>query len=116
MSAEYLADDPASSTPFHWPVSARLFLPESWIADEERRQRTHVPPEVSEQTKPEIALELLDQAQQWGMPIQAVVVDAGYGDNPHFLQGLDARQLPYVCAVESTDRGCASPRKCRQPP
>jgi SRSO17 transposase len=30
VSAEYLADDPAICTPFHWPVSAHLFLPESW--------------------------------------------------------------------------------------
>src|SRR5947209_16265552 len=102
VSAEYLADDPASSTPFHSPVSAQLYLPESWITDDERRKRTHVPAEISQQTKPEIALSLLDRAQAWGMPIQAVVVDAGYGDNPHFLQGLDARKLPYVCAVEST--------------
>ena len=36
------------------------------------------------------------------MPVHLVVVDSGYGDNPHFLQGLDTRQLPYVCAVEST--------------
>jgi len=35
VSAEYLADDPASSTPFHWPVSARLFLQLS-SADEKR--------------------------------------------------------------------------------
>src|SRR6266567_4244210 len=102
VSAEYLADDPTSSTPFHFPVSARLYLPESWITDEERRKRTHVPAEISQQTKPEIALSLLDQDQEWGVPIQAVVVDAGYGDNPNFLAGLDARQVPYVCAVEST--------------
>ena len=102
VSAEYLADDPSSSTPFHWPVSARLYVPESWITDDERRKRTHVPTEVSEQTKPGIALGLLDQARQWGVPIQAVVVDAGYGDNPHFLQGLDERKVPYVCAVQST--------------
>jgi SRSO17 transposase len=31
-----------------------------------------------------------------------VVVDAGYGDNPNFLRGLDERQIPYICAVEST--------------
>ena len=102
VSAEYLVDDPASSTPFHFPVSARLYLPESWITDDERRKQTHVPAEISQQTKPEIALSLLDQAQEWGVPIQAVVVDAGYGDNPNFLAGLDARRVPYVCAVEST--------------
>jgi SRSO17 transposase len=102
VSAEYLADDPASSTPFHWPVSAQLFVPESWVADAERRKRTHVPTKLGEQSKPEIALGLLDRARQWGVPIQAVVVDAGYGDNPNFVAGLDDRQVPYVCAVQST--------------
>jgi DDE superfamily endonuclease len=77
VSAEYLADDPASSTPFHWPVSAQLFLPEAWVADDERRERTHVPVDIGEQTKPAIALSLLDRARAWGVPIQAVVVDAG---------------------------------------
>jgi SRSO17 transposase len=40
--------------------------------------------------------------------IEAVVVDAGYGDNPNFLRGLDQRQVPYMCAVESTF-GCRLP-------
>jgi len=108
VSAEYLADDPASSTPFHFPVSAQLFLPESWIQDAERRKRAQVPEEIIQQTKPEIALGLLDRAQRWGVPISAVVVDAGYGDNPNFLRGLDERQVPYLCAVESTF-GCRLP-------
>jgi SRSO17 transposase len=99
VSAEYLADDPASSTPFHFPISAQLFLPESWTQDPERRKQAQVP---------EIALELLDRTRQWGVPIQAVVVDAGYGDNPNFLQGLDDRQVPYGCAVQSTF-GCRLP-------
>ncbi len=108
VSAEYLADDPASSTPFHFPVSAQLFLPESWTQDAERRKQAQVPEEIREQTKPEIALGLLDRAQRWGVPIGAVVVDAGYGDNPNFLRGLDERQVPYMCAVESTF-GCRLP-------
>jgi SRSO17 transposase len=108
VSAEYLADDPASSTPFHFPISAQLFLPESWTEDPERRKQARVPEEISQHTKPEIALGLLDRARQWGVPIQAVVVDAGYGDNPNFLRGLDERQVPYMCAVESTF-GCRLP-------
>jgi SRSO17 transposase len=119
VSAEYLADDPARSTPFHWPISAQLFLPESWTQDAERRKQAQVPEEVTQQTKPEIALGLLDRAQQWGVPIQAVVVDAGYGDNPNFLHGLDDRQVPYMCAVESTF-GCRLPDEVQasalQPP
>ncbi len=110
VSAEYLADDPASSTPFHWPVSAQLYVPESWVADAERRKRTHMPTEIGEQTKPAIALGLLDRAREWGVPIQTVVVDAGYGDNPTFLRGLDERQVPYLCAVESTF-GCRLPEE-----
>jgi SRSO17 transposase len=102
VSAEYLADDPASSTPFHFPVNAQLYLPESWMSDDARRKRTHVPAEISQQSKPEIALSRLYRALAWGMPIQAVVVDAGYGDNPTFVAGLDDRQIRYVCAVEST--------------
>ena len=108
VSAEYLADDPASSTPFHFPLSAQLFLPESWTQDAERRKQAQVPEEIREQTKPEIALGLLDRTRKWGVPIQAVVVDAGYGDNPNFLRGLDERQIPYICAVESTF-GCRLP-------
>jgi hypothetical protein len=113
VSAEFLADDPASSTPFHWPVSAQLFLPESWTQDDERRKQARVPEEISQHTKPEIALGLLDRARLWGVPIQAVVVDAGYGDNPNFLRGLDARQVPYMCAVESTDLLPFARRGCR---
>src|SRR5579859_2526931 len=108
VSAEYLADDPASSNPFHWPVSAQLFLPESWTQDAERRQQAQVPESIRKPTKPGIALSLLDRAQEWGVPIQAAVVDAGYGDNPNFLRGLDDRQIPYICAVESTF-GCRLP-------
>ena len=102
VSAEYLADDPASSTPFHFPISAQLFLPESWTQDAKRRKQARIPEQISQHTKPEIALLILDRARQWGVPIGTVVVDAGYGDNPNFLRGLDERQIPYVCAVEST--------------
>jgi SRSO17 transposase len=110
VSAEYLADDPASSTPFHWPLSAHLFLPESWVQDAKLREQAQVPEEIIQQTKPEIALGLLDRARQWGVPIQAVVVDAGSGDNPNLLRGLAERQVPYVCAVESTF-GCRLPEE-----
>jgi SRSO17 transposase len=110
VSAEYLADDPASATPFHWPLSAQLFLPESWAQDAERRKQAQVPEEIIQQTKPEMALGLLDRARQWGVPLGAVVVDAGYGDNPNFLRGLDERQVPYMCAVESTF-GCRLPEE-----
>jgi SRSO17 transposase len=102
VSAHYVADEPTSSAPVHWPLTARLYLPAVWAADSARRVKVRVPTEVTFQTKPELALALVDQARTWGVPFATVVTDAGYGDNPTFLQGLDARQVAYVVGVSST--------------
>src|SRR5262244_236105 len=102
VSAHYVADEPASRVPVHWPVLAQLYLPEAWATDGARRVKVHVPPEVAFQTKPALALALIDQARAWGVPFAWVVADAGYGDNPTFLQGLDDRQVTYVVGVSST--------------
>jgi SRSO17 transposase len=103
VSAHYVADEPESRSPMHWPVSGRVYLPEEeWAYDAERRKRAHVPEEVTFETKPRIALSLVDQAREWGVPFEFVVADSGYGDNPEFLKGLQKREVKYVCATEST--------------
>ena len=100
VTAEYVAEGPASSMPMHWPVSARLFLPDDWADDEQRCRRAHVPAEVEKQSKIEIALELIDRAIAWGVPFEFVTADAAYGHFRDFFEGLEERKLVYACAVK----------------
>lgn len=101
VSAEYLAE-PTRSRPLHWPVSAQLYLHQSWTDVPARCARAHVPDDVGFQTKPQLALALIDRARAWSVPFTTVVADAGYGENPSFLRGLDERGLAYVVGVPSS--------------
>jgi SRSO17 transposase len=100
VTAEYMAEGPTSSTPMHWPVSGRLFLPDNWTNDKERQRRAHVPTEIEKQSKIEIALELVDRAILWNVPFRLVTADAAYGHFRDFLEGLEERKLLYACAVK----------------
>jgi SRSO17 transposase len=82
-----------------WPVATRLYLPREWIKDQERRLKAHIPKEVTFQTKPEIALGLIDEAVRNAITFECIVSDGDYGDNPNFLNGLEDRHLLYNCAV-----------------
>jgi SRSO17 transposase len=81
------------------PIGARLFLPESWILDSERRNKAGVPKELSYATKAQIALELIEQALGDEVQKAPVLGDSIYGDSWHFRQGLRERDLEFFLQV-----------------
>lgn len=80
----------------------RLYLPESWAKDRQRRKEAAIPDEVVFKTKWQLGLDILDQVRAWGLPHRIVLADAGYGDTTEFRDELEARRLPYVVGVSPT--------------
>ncbi len=82
-------------------IAMRLFLPEPWADDLDRRRKAGVPSEVEFKTKLQIALEQLDAARASGVRRHVVLADAAYGDSIEFRRGLRERGLHYVLALKS---------------
>jgi SRSO17 transposase len=86
----------------HFPLAVRLHLPESWTSDAQRMKEAGVPAQFRKHTsKPQIALELLDQARAEGIAGQVVVADLGYGNGHELRDGLAERGLHYVVGVQA---------------
>jgi SRSO17 transposase len=81
------------------PVAYRLYLPEEWAQDRERRAKAGVPEEIGFKTKPEIALEQIRAAYQAGLPRGVVLMDAGYGANTQLRMDISALGLTYVAGI-----------------
>jgi SRSO17 transposase len=69
-------------------MDRRLFLPEEWAGDRDRREGAGVPSGVIFRTKPQLALEMIAGAVAEGVPFRWVGGDSVYGDSPTFVQGV----------------------------
>jgi hypothetical protein len=77
----------------YWPVHAVPYTPASRLAKGKR--------DPGFRTKPQLAVELVEAAQQAGIGFRAVVADCAYGDNPGFTQALDTAKVPFVLALKA---------------
>jgi SRSO17 transposase len=84
------------------PIAWRLYLPEIWAEDRNRREETGIPKEVAFQTKPQIALEQVQKAVEQGIPVAPVLADAAYGNDSQFREGLRGMGLEYVVGVQKS--------------
>ena len=98
----------------HAPVDRRLYLPEDWAADVDRRKKCHVPPEVIFQEKWRIGLMMVDRCRG-ELPHSWVSGDDELGRCSEFQGELRQRNERYVldvpCNTLMRDLEAARPRR-----
>jgi SRSO17 transposase len=95
----------------HVFLDRRLYLPEEWCADSERRAEAKVPAHITFQSKPQQALGMLEYAWERGVPMRWVTGDEVYGDAPYLRESITAHRRLYVLAVS-----CHTPVWRKRPP
>jgi SRSO17 transposase len=80
-------------------VGLRLFLPEDWCGDAERRAAAGVPEAVAHRPKWAIALDEIDRVLASGARFGHVLADAEYGKAAEFRAGLSERRLAYAVGI-----------------
>jgi SRSO17 transposase len=84
------------------PIAYRLYLPDEWSKDEERKKRAGVPEDIVFMTKPQIALQQVRAALDANIPQGIFLADAGYGNDTQFRDQLTAWGVTYAVAIQGT--------------
>jgi SRSO17 transposase len=80
-------------------VGLRLFLPEDWCGDADRRAAAGVPEAVGYRPKWKIALDEVDRVLASGARFGGVLADAEYGRAAEFRAGLAERRLAFAVGI-----------------
>ena len=80
-------------------IDRELYLPKSWIGDQQRCADAGVPADTPFATKPQLAQAMLSRALDAGMPARWVTADEAYGQDSKFRAFCDQRRIGYVVAV-----------------
>ncbi len=85
-------------------IDKRLYLPEDWANDPDRREQCSVPNSVTFKTKAELGWEMLLNARKGDLPFAWVGMDCFYGQQPWFLDRLDGENFLYIADIPSDTR------------
>ena len=87
----------------HAPIDRRLYIPEDWFDDPGRCRKAGVPETVSFQTKPKMALEMIQEATAAGVTYRWVTGDCVYGDYRAIRLWLEEHGKCYVLCVSGKE-------------
>ena len=82
-----------------WPLTCELYVPASWTTDVPRRTAAGIPETLRFREKWRIALAHVRTVVKAGFTVAGVVVDADYGSNAAFRDGLERLGLRYAVAI-----------------
>jgi SRSO17 transposase len=87
----------------HVFLDRRLYLPEDWAADEDRRTEAGVPKGVTFQTKPALGRAMLDHAWELGVQGGWLTGDEVYGSESALRRQAEEQRQAYVLTVRANE-------------
>jgi SRSO17 transposase len=85
-------------------IDYRMYLPEAWIVDSDRRQKCGVPKDIVFQTKAQLGLEMIRGFKASGLPFSWVCMDCHYGEQPWLLKTLTDEGICYMADIPCDTR------------
>lgn len=76
------------------------------------KPHSRLKPEDTSKTKPELAIEIIEELENWGFRFEVVLADCVYGESGAFISALEKRHLTYVLAIRS-NHGVWLPKESR---
>jgi len=83
----------------HVPIDFELYLPKSWIEDEDRRAEAKIPADMIFETKIDLGLKMIGRAITAGLPGEVVLADSGYGESHLFRETVRLHGLDYAVGI-----------------
>lgn len=84
-------------------MDRRLYIPKDWFEDSARCRKAGIPETLSFQTKPQMALEMIQEATASGISYKWVTGDCVYGDYRTIRLWLEEQHKCYVLCVSGKE-------------
>ncbi len=85
-------------------IDKRLYLPEDWMKDPNRKKKCGIPDDLTFKTKAELGLEMLQDLVKRKIPFAWVGMDSFYGEQPWLLKEIAKLDRIYIADIPCDTR------------